>query len=133
VADFDVRERLVDAAYVTVGLSLLGFQRAQVRRHRWSRQVSSVARTVNETVGPVRTDLDHQLDQLEERLPGQARTAVRSLRAVAQLSEQLLRQVPGVPTAQGATPGNGAPGNGGAGNGGAGNGGAGNREAGARP
>lgn len=92
----DINRTLTDAAYVTVGFGLLGFQRAQVRRHELTRQIEALARSLDQTVGPVRVDLDHQLDHLEERLPDQARAAVRSLRTAASISEQLLRQAAGL-------------------------------------
>lgn len=97
MADFDVNKALADAAYVTVGFGLLGFQRAQVRRHELTKQLEALARTVDEAVGPVRSDLDRRVDQLEERLGDQGRLAVQSLRAAAQVPEQLLRQVTGLP------------------------------------
>jgi hypothetical protein len=104
LAAFDVNKALADAAYVTVGFGLLGFQRAQVRRHELTKQFSALARSVDETVGPVRNDLDHQLDQLEERLPDQARTAVRSLRAYALIPEQLIRHAAGLEPRSGPSP-----------------------------
>jgi hypothetical protein len=92
----DVNEVLADAAYVTIGFGLLGFQRAQVRRVELTRQLSRVARQVDEAVTPVVSGLDRRVEDLSDRLPDQARDAVRSLRSAARVSEQLLRQVTGI-------------------------------------
>ena len=44
----DLRKLATDAAYVTVGLSVLGFQRAQVRRRELQQQVEAAARGAQE-------------------------------------------------------------------------------------
>ncbi|HWG73017.1 MAG TPA: hypothetical protein VG184_03070 [Acidimicrobiales bacterium] len=96
----DLNRTLVDTAYVTIGWSLLGFQRAQVRRRELGHQLEELARAVDMAVAPLRVDLNRRVDGLEDRLPDQARLAVRSLREVAKLPEQLLRAQPSHPSTE---------------------------------
>lgn len=72
-----VTKTLKDAAYVTVGLGVLGIQQAQVRRRELRHQVE---RGVAATRG--------QLGQLGERVPDQARDLLGQVTVVA-------REVPG--------------------------------------
>ena len=44
----DLRKLATDAAYVAVGLSVLGLQRAQVRRRKLQQQVEAAAREAQE-------------------------------------------------------------------------------------
>lgn len=84
----DLNRRLRDPAYTAVGFGVLGFQRAQVRRRELTHQIETV-------IGPLRAEVARRGTDLEERLPNQARSAARSLRAVAGTQEALLREVIG--------------------------------------
>ena len=90
----DVKQTLKDAAYVTVGLGVLGFQRAQVRRQELTKQLDAQLGDVrNQTQRLVEgyesllKDLEQRfepvLDQVEERLPEQARELVTQARGAA--------------------------------------------------
>jgi ferritin-like metal-binding protein YciE len=90
----DVTKTLKDAAYVTVGLGVITFQKAQVRRQELRKQfethiqgtraqVEKLAKQIEGRVEPV-------IDQLEEKLPGQAKAAVHETRKnVREAQEQL--------------------------------------------
>ena len=57
-----------DAAYVTVGLGLLGFQRLQVRRRELAQSVVDPSTVVSGAVDLVVTAVDNRLKVIEERL-----------------------------------------------------------------
>jgi hypothetical protein len=98
----DLTKTVKDAVYVTVGLGVLSFQRAQVRRREWRQQLQT---QLTETRGRAQQltqqlarDLERRLepvvDQLEETLPGQARGVVKHARAAAKdVQGQLLALV----------------------------------------
>jgi ElaB/YqjD/DUF883 family membrane-anchored ribosome-binding protein len=94
-----VTEAMKDAAYVTVGFGVLGFQRAQVRRVELTKQlkpqIGELVTNVDEVLQPVRQELEQRLDQVEDHLGGQAREVVRTARAVVRETEQQLRRAAG--------------------------------------
>ena len=112
-----VTDTLKDAAYVTIGLGVLGFQKAQVRRNELTKQIETqvkqfetqikqfeaqapdVRRTVNGFaaqidgyVAPVRSQLVQQLDSVEATLPPQIQDLVKQARTVAHQTEDTLRE-----------------------------------------
>lgn len=83
----DLTKTLKDAAYITVGLGVIGFQKAQVRRQELKKQlktqladtrgqIEKLAKTVEDRVEPV-------LDQVEDKLPEQAKDLVKQAREAA--------------------------------------------------
>lgn len=99
-----------DAAYVAVGLGVLGFQRAQVRRQEIAKQLASarnqaLRKQVEETraqlsgrvkeldqlVEATITKLEDRLEPLEQRLPDQAREIVKQARTQAKEARTQLR------------------------------------------
>jgi len=94
-----VTETMKDAAFVTVGFGVLGFQRAQVRRHELTKQLKpqleDLVINVDQALQPVRQELEMRLDQVEDHLGGQAREVVRTARAVVRETEQQLRRAAG--------------------------------------
>lgn len=116
----DVTTTLKDAAYVTVGLGVLGFQKAQVRRVELMKQladqrrlleaqlnevgnlagsqvtgttavVKELAKDLDARLVPVRQQVEERIDALEERLPDQAREIVRQARTTAKETQAQLR------------------------------------------
>ena len=93
----DVTKTVKDAAYVTVGLGVLAFQKAQVGRRELTKQVETqltetggqvqrLAKKVEERVQPV-------LSQLEDAVPAGAKDLVKQARTAAlQAQDQLLRR-----------------------------------------
>jgi hypothetical protein len=93
----DAEKTVRDGAYVVLGLGILGFQQAQVRRHELAKRLSEqgsplgatgerfakdgraqllqLAKTVDGRIAPVRKQLDEQVDAIEER-PGLRRGPV---------------------------------------------------------
>lgn len=95
----DVTKNLRDALSVTVGLGILGFQRAQVRRRELAKQLEGpiglyagqIQRLVREVDGRV----EPVLDQFQSRLPESARSLVGQARTVAREAQgQLLSRLP---------------------------------------
>lgn len=97
-----VQKTLQEAAYVAVGVGVLGFQRAQVRRQEVRKQLAArrdeLGTQVETYVGEYRTKLaelagrvepvvkeleqriEPVLDDIEGRLPGQAKELVQQVR-----------------------------------------------------
>jgi len=112
-----VTDTVRDAAYVTVGFGVIGFQRAQVRRHELTKALEGQVRTVEDQVAggrkamaelaghvdtyvkPVRVQLETQLDGVESALPPRARDLVRQVRSAAQHTEETVRTRLGITAA----------------------------------
>ena len=133
----DVTKTLKDAALITIGFGVLGFQKVQVRRRELEKQfegqrvelrkqfeeqtaelrkqfegqatelraqLAKVADGVEERLEPYVGAVETSLDQLEERLPDQAREAVKSARTAAkEAGEQLRARLNAVATDKSAT------------------------------
>jgi hypothetical protein len=98
-----VDDSLKDVAYILIGFGVLAFQRAQVRRRELARQVGpqlqGLVGNVDDAFAPVREQLEHRLDEVEDRLGGQAGDAVRTARTLARETELQLRRAVGAPEA----------------------------------
>lgn len=90
----DIQNALRDGFYVTVGLGVIAFQKAQVQRQELRKRVDGnldtarVAvgdrvKTVNERLDAVEARIDDVLDGVESQLPDQARSMMRQARSVA--------------------------------------------------
>ena len=108
-----VTDTLKDAAYVTIGLGVLGFQKAQVRRVELTKQleeqvkvlegqvaegrkaVAGFAGQIEDIVAPVRSTLESQLDTIESSLPTTVADVVKQARTVAHQTEQTVRKTLG--------------------------------------
>ena len=106
-----VRNTLKDAFYVTVGLGVIAFQRAQVQRQELRKQLESqlgdarqqiekAGKTVEDRVKVVEDRLEKVedrfeklVDQFEERLPDQARELVKQAREAAKEAQGQLRSL----------------------------------------
>ncbi|MHB8467646.1 MAG: hypothetical protein ACYDH6_10330 [Acidimicrobiales bacterium] len=105
-----VTDTLKDAAYVTIGLGVLGFQRAQVRRVELTKQleeqvkvlesqvaegrkaVAGIAGQLDDIVGPVRSQIETQLEAIESALPAGVAEVFKQARTVAHQTEQTVRK-----------------------------------------
>lgn len=98
----DVQKTARDSFYVTVGLGVIAFQKAQVQRHELLKQlegsvggaqqgVAESVKTVEERLEAVEQRLDAVLDDVEEKLPPQARLVMSQARTVAKDARQQLR------------------------------------------
>ncbi len=101
----DVTKTVKDAAYVTVGLGVLAFQKAQVARRDLTKQVET---QLNQTTSQVK-DLSKKVEgriqpvlgQLEQTVPSQAKDLVKQARTAAeQLQGQVLNRTNGKPAAK---------------------------------
>jgi ribosome recycling factor len=106
----DVTKTLKDVAYIAVGLGVIGFQKAQVRRNELTKQldaqfeetrklvktqlgetrdqVEKLVKQIEETVEPL-------LDQVEEQVPVQAKAYVKPAREVAKDVQEQVRSFVG--------------------------------------
>ena len=90
----DVTKTVKDAAYVTVGLGVLAFQKAQLARRDLTKQVETqLSQTGSQVKGlskKVEGRIQPVLGQLEQTVPSQAKDLVKQARTAA---EQLQGQV----------------------------------------
>jgi exonuclease VII small subunit len=98
----DLQKTARDSFYVTVGLGVIAFQKAQVQRQDLRKQleesvggaqqgVSDSVKTIEERLEAVETRIDGVLDDVEEKLPPQARLVLSQARGVAKDARQQLR------------------------------------------
>lgn len=71
-------EQLRESLYTAVGLGVLGFQQAQVRRRQLQKELARLAAELDERVDPVLDDLEARLSDEVRPLVASARSAVRS-------------------------------------------------------
>jgi hypothetical protein len=80
-----ITKALKDTAYVTVGFGVLTFQKAQVRRQELRKQLQtqiSESRTQAQKLAKdIGQRIDPVMDEVEGRLPEQARSVVQQARA----------------------------------------------------
>jgi len=107
----DIISTARDAAYVAVGLGVLAFQRAQVRRNEITNALSGQRGDLEERLGEVRGEItryvksiDERVEEVfetieatiipyEERLPEPARDIVSKARVQAHDVRQQIRQI----------------------------------------
>jgi ElaB/YqjD/DUF883 family membrane-anchored ribosome-binding protein len=98
----DIQKTARDSFYVTVGLGVIAFQKAQVQRNELRKQleegvggahrtVAESVKTVEERLEAVEHRIDEVLDDVEEKLPAQARLVMSQARSVAKDARQQLR------------------------------------------
>lgn len=101
VSSDNIQSIVKDAFYVTVGLGVIGFQRAQVQRQELRKQLERQAgetrvqldkvgktleqrvKLVEERLVDVENRFDTLVDQFEDRLPDQAKELVKQAREAA--------------------------------------------------
>jgi ABC-type transporter Mla subunit MlaD len=97
-----ITDTVKDAAYVTIGFGVLGFQKAQVRRVELTKQLeeqlaegrkaaTSLAGQIEGYVAPVRSQLEAGLDSVESTLPATASDLLKQARATLHQQEQVVR------------------------------------------
>lgn len=98
----DIQKTVRDSFYVTVGLGVIAFQKAQVQRNELRKQledgvggaqqaVTDSVKTVEERLEAVEHRIDAVLDDVEDKLPAQARVVLSQARGVAKDARQQLR------------------------------------------
>ena len=97
-----VTDTLKDAAYVTIGAGVLGFQKAQVRRQELLKQLREqrgtieaqlalIAGQIEELMAPVRSQMEAGIDAVEAALPATVQDAVKQARAAVLAQERAVR------------------------------------------
>ena len=79
----DISRTVRDGVYIGIGLGVIAFQKAQVRRQELRKQVETNVKTIEERLEVVEDRIDSVLDDVEERLPEQARSVMHQAREVA--------------------------------------------------
>jgi hypothetical protein len=86
----EITKTLQDVAYVSVGLGVMAFQRAQVRRQELQKQLGRIGAAAEERVQVVEERLDAAeervdavLSSIEGRLPDQVASFARQARSAA--------------------------------------------------
>ena len=84
----DVTKTVKDAAYVTVGLGVLAFQKAQVGRRELTKQVETQLNDTGEQVKGLTKKVEERIQpvigQLQEVVPAQAKDLVKQARTAAE-------------------------------------------------
>ena len=96
----DVTKTVKDAAYVTVGLGVLAFQKAQVARRDLTKQVETQLNQTGEQVQKLSKKVEGRIQpvivQLEQTVPAQAKDLVKQARTAAEtLQGQVLNRTNG--------------------------------------
>lgn len=94
----DLLSRARDAGYTALGFGVLAVQRLQVRRRELAKDMAGAAGPTVTAARPavggllrrVEKAVDPVLDGVERRLPGQARSAFRTARAVGKTLQRTL-------------------------------------------
>jgi hypothetical protein len=90
----ELTKAVQDAAYVTIGLGVIAFQKAQVQRNELQKQLKGQVggaskafeervKLLEERLQGVESRFESVLDQLEDRLPEQARDIAKQARTAA--------------------------------------------------
>jgi uncharacterized membrane-anchored protein YhcB (DUF1043 family) len=64
----DVTKTLKDAGYVLVGMGVIGFQKAQVRRQELTKELSGRTKDLESQLNEVRTQVAKAAETLQERI-----------------------------------------------------------------
>ncbi len=107
----NVTRAVLEAGYATVGIGVIGFQKAQVRRQQLAKsvsgsreqidtlvdnvlhQISDGVRSVDEVFEGTMDKLDARLDPIEERLPEPARAVVDKARSQAREARNQIKNI----------------------------------------
>ena len=103
----DIQKTVTDGFYVAVGLGVIAFQKAQVRRNELKKQfedgsVESIAnvtealKTVDERAQAVQAQVDNVLDDVQGRLPEPVADVMKGVRAATADARNQLRTTIGV-------------------------------------
>ena len=102
-------DNLRDAAYIAIGMGVIGFQRAQTRRQELNKQLADqraafeargaeVVKLVNEAIkqadarlAPVVDAIEAQVDTVVDRLPAQAKSLVEPAHQASKDARQQFR------------------------------------------
>ena len=76
----DISKTVKDSLYVTIGLGVIAFQKAQVQRQELQKQVESNLSATRSVVGDSLKTIQERLEAVTARPPGTAHRHVRTLK-----------------------------------------------------
>lgn len=91
VADIDtdaVADAAKDAAYVTIGLAVVAFQKAQVRRREITKSITDQAADIKSRIDSFEIKIDEAVVGLEKRLPVRAGSLLVQAHDIAKTARQ---------------------------------------------
>ncbi len=94
VADIDteaVTDAAKDVAYVTIGLAVVAFQKAQVRRREITKSFSDQAADIESRIDSFEVKIDEAVVELEKRLPVRAGSMLAQAHDIAKTARQQVR------------------------------------------
>ena len=94
VADIDteaVADAAKDVAYVTIGLALVAFQKAQVRRREITKSINDQAAGFESRIDSFEVKIDEAVVELERRLPVRAGSLLVQAHDIAKTARQQVR------------------------------------------
>ena len=94
VADIDteaVADAAKDVAYVTIGLAVVAFQKAQVRRREITKSFSDQAADIESRIDSFEVKIDDAVVELEKRLPLRAGSLLVQAHDIANTARQQVR------------------------------------------
>jgi hypothetical protein len=77
-----ITDNLRDAAYIVIGMGVIGAQRAQVRREELTKQFNEAIRQADARLAPVVDAVEAQFDTVVDRLPAPAKELIGPARQV---------------------------------------------------
>ena len=86
-----ITENLRDAAYIVIGMGVIGAQRAQVRREELRKELNEAIKQADAALSPVVEAVEARLDTLIERLPAQAKQIVEPARQAGKDAREQVR------------------------------------------
>lgn len=103
----DLQKTVVDSFYVAVGLGVIAFQKAQVRRNELQKQfetnngaaveaLTDTLKTVDERATAVEERIDAVLDDVATRLPAPVADVMKGVRAASKDARAQLRSAVGI-------------------------------------
>lgn len=86
-----ITDNLRDAAYIVIGIGVIGVQRAQVRREEFRKQFTDVIKQADAALSPVVDAVEAQIDTVVERLPAQAKQLIEPARQAGKDAREQVR------------------------------------------
>ena len=76
----EVTKNLKDAAYVVIGLGVIGYQRAEAQAEELRKRVADQRNSLEQQVDEVRAQINKLANDVEDRLPERAKELVTQAR-----------------------------------------------------
>jgi hypothetical protein len=84
-------DNLRDAAYIAIGMGVIGVQRAQVRREELLKDLNEAIKQADAAISPVVEAIEARLDTVVDKLPAQAKQFVEPARQIGKDARQQVR------------------------------------------